>query len=910
MIRELNLLKEDKGGFLSKRPTMTCPDIPQPERAPTPAPLHAPGYEPIPGYRLIQLLGRGGFGEVWKCEVPGGLHKAIKFVEGSMENLLPSDPAGSELRAIERVKAIRHPFILSMERVEFVGRELVIVMELADMSLADVLGAQKLAGKSGIPREKLLAYLSEAAEALDVMHLRYELQHLDIKPQNLFLVSNHLKIGDFGLVNSLRNGPVDRPLPLHHLPITPNYVAPEIFQGIISPHTDQYSLAIVYQELLTGVLPFQGKNVRELMIKRAQGEADLRPLPEADRPIIARALSRDPQDRFPTCSDFIHALLAGQTEVITTTVPDDFFCTDRAEPEAAVRRETPASVSPEPATQAGRSSRIQRTPPRSRSGTTGYHFLELIAQTPLLEVWEAQAPDGSARLAKVMFGFRTRGSDGAARLAELRHPRLVPIDIIARDPGRLVLAHVPGERTLRSCLEECQAHGLPGVPRQRLLGYLRAAAEALDDLAEEAGLYHLGLNPRNLVLEGERLFLTDFGLAQLLWLPNGHAVAPLNARYSAPELFQKQVSPRCDQYSLALIYHEMLLGSLPSMNKATGRVNLDALPEPDRTVLARALAPDPQERWNDCFDFVEALKKHSTGTARKVSAAAAAGTERVVVEPTTASTGTPPPLRPVDGSRSSLNLTGSWRALEIRFCCNLTAEVISQRLEGFREQWKATLLSSDQQTLTYRMQTPRSLWQRWTGRQPGLDLRIHLASAAAIHSASGQTITEVRVEIQPHDCTREQSKDLVKMVGPMLVESVRTYLQNNQRGRSHERLAWHHPFQLCSINPDGSFGAPIDCQGKDISLTGIGFYLPGELPASDVLLYLPETSHTSQMTVPAHIVRAQSCGNGWFEAGAILLQSTGTSASLGELEVNASETIPDPGVGIPTESFEIRSPSS
>jgi eukaryotic-like serine/threonine-protein kinase len=42
-----------------------------------------PGEEPISGYVLVEPLGRGGFGEVWKCEAPGGLHKAIKFVAGS-----------------------------------------------------------------------------------------------------------------------------------------------------------------------------------------------------------------------------------------------------------------------------------------------------------------------------------------------------------------------------------------------------------------------------------------------------------------------------------------------------------------------------------------------------------------------------------------------------------------------------------------------------------------------------------------------------------------------------------------------------------------------------------------------------------------------------------------------------------
>ena len=81
-----------------------------------------------------------------------------------------------------------------MERVEVVGNELVIVCELADRSLADVLVAELKSGKAGIPRDVLLAYMRETAEALDVMHVRHGLQHLDVKPQNLFLVSNHVKV--------------------------------------------------------------------------------------------------------------------------------------------------------------------------------------------------------------------------------------------------------------------------------------------------------------------------------------------------------------------------------------------------------------------------------------------------------------------------------------------------------------------------------------------------------------------------------------------------------------------------------------------------------------------------------------------------------------------------------------------
>src|ERR1700692_2478157 len=92
--------------------------------------------EPIPGYRLIEPLGTGGFGEVWKCEAPGGLYKAIKFVYGNLNSVDNADGrADQEFNALQRVKEVRHPFILSIEQIKDIHGELVIVMELADKNL-------------------------------------------------------------------------------------------------------------------------------------------------------------------------------------------------------------------------------------------------------------------------------------------------------------------------------------------------------------------------------------------------------------------------------------------------------------------------------------------------------------------------------------------------------------------------------------------------------------------------------------------------------------------------------------------------------------------------------------------------------------------------------------------------------
>src|SRR5262249_15567354 len=202
---------------------------------------------------------------------------------------------------------------------------------------------------------------------------------LDVKPQNLFLVSNHVKVGDFGLVNHLQAGEPGLGA------ITPLYASPEVFQGSISAHSDQYSLAVVYQELLTGGLPCTGKNSRVLMLQHAQQEPALQLLPEGDRTVVARALSKDPRARFGSCTEFINALAHGVTEVVTPLTEVD----TRKLPAARTVRTRPSDT-PRP------------TVPPSAFGPL--EITDLVARSPLTEVWRGKLPDGAPRLVSVLFG--------------------------------------------------------------------------------------------------------------------------------------------------------------------------------------------------------------------------------------------------------------------------------------------------------------------------------------------------------------------------------------------------------------------------------------------------------------------------------------------------------------------------
>lgn len=259
----------------------------------------APGYEPISGYTLEQKIGEGGYGEVWRCNAPGGLKKAVKFVFGATD----AHRGSRELKSLERIKGVHHPFLLTLERFGVVDDQLVIVTELADGSLEDILKRHIDRGSCGIPRQALLSYLHDAADALDYLHRSYQLQHLDIKPGNLLMVGGHVKVGDFGLLKDLREND-------HSIVggLTPIYAPPEVFDGQPNINSDQYSLAVMYQELLTGTRPFSGRTIAQLATQHVHAAPNLEPLPPADRVAVARALEKDPSRRFESCIEFVDAL--------------------------------------------------------------------------------------------------------------------------------------------------------------------------------------------------------------------------------------------------------------------------------------------------------------------------------------------------------------------------------------------------------------------------------------------------------------------------------------------------------------------------------------------------------------------------------------------------------------------------
>ena len=834
-----------------------------------------PNSEPIRGYRLIEPLGSGGFGEVWKCEAPGGIFKAIKFVYGDLNSLgNNSIRAEEELRAVQHIKSIRHPFLLSMDRVESVGGELVIITELADHNLEEVLQKHRSQGRTGIPRGELLTFLREAAEVLDLMNLKFDLQHLDIKPRNLFLVSNHVKVADFGLVNSLAGANAQLQLGA----ITPLYAAPELFLGKLSRHCDQYSLAIVFQELLTGTLPFNGQNSRQLLLAHTQAEPDLSALPAADRPFIARAMAKNPEHRFASCMDLVKSLL-GESTVVSAASPEN-------------KTEKPGAASAQPLAETLNSlaSDTEKNRPRTLpvlppDVLPDYNFLEPLGNSPLFDLWKVKDPRGQKRVVKFLYGLgnpTAKLKENIQRLRSLHHPALVPSEVVHLEPGRLVLLTDVVKESLQDRFLQCRTRKLPGIRRGELVDYIRAAAEVLDYMYQQHGVQHLGLNPRCLILDNGWLQITDFGFAQLLLGPAGQDLAQRNPRYSAPELFDKKPNRTSDQVSLALLYAEMLTGIHPCRSGKRGEYDVSALPPLDKEVISRALLGDPSQRWPSCTEMVLALE----GTAPEVEKELREKPDRFISllqkprngKPTPASSEFQGDLHQIiadiiasAGGEIALEaleeipeLSPDGMVLSHKFQAGLPLGTAKQKLENFHEQCLGERVYDEDNRLLIVVPLPTNFWGKWMGRQMAVEIEIRLAR---VNPASATPI-EVSAALRTVRCNEKQSRKALEEIGPGILDNLRQLLLVNSNKRTQARLLWPHSVKVIPVQRSGERDEPVECRGKDISPGGMGFYLPEEIDTADVLIEIDNPVHPG-VTIPATLVRAKRCADGWYDVGAL-----------------------------------------
>lgn len=305
----------------------------------------------IGNYRLVERIGRGGMGEVFRAQhVRLGSEAAIKLL---LPGLIGEDDF---LRRFEReatsTAALQHPAILPVwDFGEHEGRPYLIMPLVRGGTLQDVLERGVLA------LGDILAYLRPVASALDYAHSR-GIVHRDVKPVNIMLDQwGRVYLADFGIARALEGS--SRLTRSGVIIGTPEYMAPEQGFGRVVPGSDQYAVGIILYQLLAGRVPFTADTPLAVMMQHAQAPLPLAPLrrsPAASpavEAVLLRGLAKEPEARYPSVGAFLDALAATATAApgahVADTVPADRSgAPQSARPERPMPA-LPALASPVPA---------------------------------------------------------------------------------------------------------------------------------------------------------------------------------------------------------------------------------------------------------------------------------------------------------------------------------------------------------------------------------------------------------------------------------------------------------------------------------------------------------------------------------------------------------------------------------
>jgi eukaryotic-like serine/threonine-protein kinase len=259
----------------------------------------------IGNYRLVRLLGEGGFAEVYLAEhIYLGSHAAIKllYVRVAPEDIAQFQQEGRMLAAL------LHPQIVRVLDFGIEDRTPYLVMDYAP---GGTLRARHPKG-SQVPLPTIVEYVRQIAQALQHAH-DHKFIHRDIKPENM-LISREgtLLLSDFGIAVISRSERTSLNSQAGTSG-TPYYMAPELFAGRPRTASDQYSLGVIVYEWLCGVLPFAEGNAIQLGFQHTyQPVPPLRQhvpmLSPAVEQVVMTALAKKPQERFGSIRAFATAL--------------------------------------------------------------------------------------------------------------------------------------------------------------------------------------------------------------------------------------------------------------------------------------------------------------------------------------------------------------------------------------------------------------------------------------------------------------------------------------------------------------------------------------------------------------------------------------------------------------------------
>ncbi|MEO1524502.1 MAG: serine/threonine-protein kinase [Planctomycetota bacterium] len=264
------------------------------------------GDRPLEGYTIQYAIGRGGFGEVYFAVSDAGREVALKAVQ-NFEDV--------ELRGIGHCMNLKSPHLVMIFDVKRGndGTPWVIMEYVSGPSLRELLDESP----EGLGPEKALYFIRELTRGVGYLH-EAGVVHRDLKPHNVFFEDGMVKVGDYSLskaiTHSHRSG--------HTMTVgSVHYMAPEISMGRYDKTVDIYALGIMLYEMLKGAPPFTGESVGEVLMKHLNGEPDLSDIPEPFAGVIAKAMHRDPNQRYQTAKELHDALNNGNDVPLEDSIP-------------------------------------------------------------------------------------------------------------------------------------------------------------------------------------------------------------------------------------------------------------------------------------------------------------------------------------------------------------------------------------------------------------------------------------------------------------------------------------------------------------------------------------------------------------------------------------------------------------